>query len=303
MTRARPIIGATAVFAALASVLYLAFRDRLAHRLALSSEHQTSSSAPTLSLTPAAERGHRLAQTYCQSCHLFPEPALLDKATWEQGALPDMAPWLGLIKPKLERRRDGEIITEADVFPPSPIISEDDWQAIRDYYKGAAPEKPLPQLGRPPIRPNLRQFKIKKLAYERDMPMTTLVKIDSNHLYVGDAMTRTLEALNPAGEREFAVEFDSAPISLRIQNGLLDLTLVGRLFPSDDIKGKLLRLRPESDDMKITKVLGQLRRPTDATFADLNGDGREDFIICQFGNRLGRFSWFENLGDGKFEAH
>jgi hypothetical protein len=55
--------------------------------------------------------------------------------------------------------------------------------------------------------------------------------------------------------------------------------------------------------MKITKVLGQLRRPTDTTFADLNGDGREDFIICQFGNRLGRFSWFENLGDGKFEEH
>src|SRR3989440_10540030 len=154
MTRARPIIGAMWVLAALASVLYLAFRGLLAHRLAVSSEHQTSSSAPTLSLTPAAERGHRLAQTYCQSCHLFPEPALLDKATWEQGALPDMAPWLGLVRPKLERRRDGEIITEADVFPPSPLISPEDWEAIRNYYKQAAPEKPLPQPDRPPIQPN-----------------------------------------------------------------------------------------------------------------------------------------------------
>ena len=43
--------------------------------------------------------------------------------------------------------------------------------------------------------------------------------------------------------------------------------------------------------------------PTDPAFADLNGDGREDCIICQFGNRLGHFSWFENLGEGKFEEH
>src|SRR5260221_7804458 len=118
--------------------------------------------------------------------------------------------------------------------------------------------------------------------------MSSLVKMHSNRLYVVDAMTHTLEALNPAGERELAVEFDSAPIRLRIQNGLLDLTLVGRLFPSDDTKGKLLKLHPESGDMKITKILGQLRRPTDTTFADLNGDGREDLIICQFGNRVGR---------------
>jgi len=292
-----------AALAALAGVLYLVFRPFLPKPAAPSGERPTSSSAPNGSLSTGTEPGRRLAQLYCQTCHLFPEPSLLDKATWEQGALPEMAPWLGLAKPKLERRRDGEIITEANVFPPAPVISPQDWETIRNYYKAAAPERPLPQPERPPIQPNLKQFRIKPLAYHRDVPMTTLVKIDANRLYVGDAMTRTLEALNPDGEREFAVEFDSAPISLRIQNGLLDLTLVGRLFPSDDIKGKLLQLRPASDDMKITKVLGQLRRPTDTTFADLNGDGREDFVICQFGNRLGRFSWFENLGDGKYEEH
>src|SRR2546425_3702884 len=270
MTRVRAIIGAATILGLLAGAMYLAFRPHLHQVPALSSEHQTGSSPPPLLLDTSPERGHRLAQVYCQSCHLFPEPALLDKATWEQGALPEMAPWLGLAKPKLERRRDGEVITEANVFPPSPIIAIEDWEAIRSYYKETAPEKPLPQPDHPRIQSNLKQFKIRELAYHRDVPMTTLVKIEPNHLYVGDAMTRTLEALNPAGEREFAVEFDSAPISLRIQkNGLLDLTLVGRLFPSDDTKGKLLKLRPGSDDMNITKVLGQLRRPTDTTFADL----------------------------------
>src|ERR1051325_7480467 len=301
MTRARATIGAVAVTTALVGTLYLAVRLKAPTLPARSIESTTTVSAP--SLPPNAGRGRQLAQIYCQSCHLFPEPNLLDKATWERGALPDMMPWLGLARPNLERRRDGTVISEANVFPSSPILPLDDWEAIRQYYLAAAPAKPLPQGPRPPIHTNLTQFKIKTLAYQREVPMTTLVKIDSNRLYVGDAMTHTLEALTPAGEREFAVDFDSAPISLRIQGGLLDLTLVGRLFPSDDTKGKLLKLRPSSDDMAIGKVLDHLRRPTDTTFADLNGDGLEDFIICQFGNRVGRLSWFENLGNGKFDEH
>src|SRR5947208_11683008 len=43
-------------------------------------------------------RGEQLARQYCQNCHLFPEPDLLDKATWEKGALPLMSKWLGISK-------------------------------------------------------------------------------------------------------------------------------------------------------------------------------------------------------------
>src|SRR5712664_4099157 len=46
-------------------------------------------------------RGEQLARQYCQSCHLFPEPDLLDKATWEKGALPWMSKWLGISKMNL----------------------------------------------------------------------------------------------------------------------------------------------------------------------------------------------------------
>ena len=40
-----------------------------------------------------------------------------------------------------------------------------------------------------------------------------------------------------------------------------------------------------------------------AQFADFNGDGREDFALCMFGNRTGRFSWFENKGNDHYEEH
>jgi len=132
-----------------------------------------------------------------------------------------------------------------------------------------------------------------------------MVHIDSatHRLYVGDALTHTLEALDITGNRIFAVEFDSGPVSILPRGEWLDLTVVGRAFPSDLLKGKLLRLRPSNDAMQIDKLLGNLRRPVHSVAVDLNGDGREDFVVCQFGNRKGQLSWFEGRADGGFEEH
>jgi hypothetical protein len=50
-------------------------------------------------------------------------------------------------------------------------------------------------------------------------------------------------------------------------------------------------------------LLSELPRPSHAAFGDLNGDGLDDFVLCMFGNNGGRFSWFENLGDGGYKEH
>src|SRR4249919_2039535 len=42
------------------------------------------------------DMGKQLAATYCQSCHLLPDPSLLDAKSWEQGVLPEMGPRLGI---------------------------------------------------------------------------------------------------------------------------------------------------------------------------------------------------------------
>src|SRR5262245_33010760 len=46
--------------------------------------------------SPSSSNGRELAQKYCASCHLFPEPNLLDKTTWKNGALPLMRSRLGI---------------------------------------------------------------------------------------------------------------------------------------------------------------------------------------------------------------
>src|SRR5439155_579616 len=44
-------------------------------------------------------------------------------------------------------------------------------------------------------------------------------------------------------------------------------------------------------------------RATHTTVADLNGDGRDDLIVCGFGNSLGNLFWFENQGEGNYSEH
>src|SRR5438552_18514021 len=71
-------------------------------------------------------RGEQLARQYCQNCHLFPEPDLLDKVTWEKGALPLMSKWLGVSKMNLDLRPGRKLVEAAGLFPSSPILPETD---------------------------------------------------------------------------------------------------------------------------------------------------------------------------------
>lgn len=42
------------------------------------------------------KKGEALSKKHCQSCHLLPDPSLLDAKSWEKGVLPQMGPRLGI---------------------------------------------------------------------------------------------------------------------------------------------------------------------------------------------------------------
>jgi hypothetical protein len=252
------------------------------------------------------DKGRTLAKQYCASCHLFPEPEHLDRKTWEDYTLHKMRIRLGMEPQEVERHPQAELLKATGVIPETPMISEEDWKWIERYYLENAPEKPMPQEPREEIAIGLKDFQMERPRFRRDPPLTTLVKIseDGRRIYVGDAGSQTIDILDAGGAFLQTLEIGNIPVSLSETERGLYVTSIGYFYPSEDPRGSLILLEKSDHGFKPPRViLKDLPRPVHATFADLNGNGKEDFTLAMFGNIVGRFSWFESLGEDQYEEH
>ncbi len=247
-----------------------------------------------------------LARAYCSTCHIFPEPDLLDKKTWREQTLRRMKIRMGLSPLEIDRHPEAALLKATGIFPTSPIISLEDWQLITDYYEKAAPDLPLPQDPRAEIRQGLSLFDVEPPKYRRPLPSTTLVKISpsARKIYMGDAETQSIDILNGEGRFLETVKVDNIPVSLLETVRGVYVTAIGHFQPSEDPKAELIFLERGEEGFTGDKtIFKNLPRSTHAELADLNGDGKLDFLICIYGNNVGRLSWFENLGQDEFREH
>lgn len=249
--------------------------------------------------------GEDLARQFCAACHLFPEPELLDQQTWSSGVLRKMAPYLGVAQIRLEGRPDGARLRQSLLFPPSPLVSQADWSAIQTYYNRSAPVRALPQLPREKIEPQLEHFRVSRLVRNDSTPLTTLVRIDPVHqeVVLGDAGAGGLSIFGADGQLHRQFPLGGAPVDLAMDGQRQLATLIGHVFPSDVPSGKIIALPIGSAEGAIQEIVTGLQRPTGSVVTDLNGDGRNDVLVCSFGNYLGRLSWFEQLAQGRYEEH
>ena len=65
---------------------------------------------------------------------------------------------------------------------------------------------------------------------------------------------------------------------------------IGSVAPSDQAQGQLLSLDGDPNALNIP----QLARPIQFAAGDLNEDGKEDIVICSFGNNRGKLAWYES---------
>src|SRR5206468_5483001 len=82
------------------------------------------------------KKGHELAIKYCQSCHLLPDPSLLDSKSWEKGVLPNMGPRLGIFQYGYQTYPSYKHDPELDTifYPTKPMLTSYEWKNIIDYY-------------------------------------------------------------------------------------------------------------------------------------------------------------------------
>ena len=90
------------------------------------------------------------------------------------------------------------------------------------------------------------------------------------------------------------------------KDGDLDVLVacMGLLFPSNDKIGSVVILENDGKQRFTPHtIIDRIARVTDVRGADLNGDGRMDLIVGQFGYDDGETRWMENLGNGQFRSH
>ncbi len=244
----------------------------------------------------------RLAVQHCGSCHAFPEPALLDKDTWEKKVLPEMAFRMGLDNFPLSNfsLKDQNAILR--ILPARPIVNEENWERIKSFYLEYAPDSLI--IPEQNITNTLKHFEAKPLplsiAYRQAV---TLIKQDAlnDRIYVGN---------RAGGLYEFDTKFNlkdsfhlkSTPAKMTIpKQGDPLVLLMGIMDPNEQPAGNITSLQKR--DGTLEEMIDSLQRPVDFEAADLNNDGATDYIVCNFGNYTGSLMVYQSLANGNFTRY
>ncbi|HPE75961.1 MAG TPA: VCBS repeat-containing protein [Draconibacterium sp.] len=244
--------------------------------------------------------GKELALVYCKICHLFPEPALLDKKTWTTSVLPNMGLRLGIKQKDKDPYEsldsiDMEIVKRLNIYPETPLIMKEDWDKIVAYYKNEAPSV-LPKPKTDAVENNSKMpFTPRYISIgDPGFPMVTMLGFNdyTKELYIGDF--DNLYALNSSWELTGQWKLNSPATHIEFQKSRPPLVLtIGHFGPSDQNLGILSVLYP-SDDQSQNVYIDNLKRPVYFVTGDLNGDNKRDVVVCNFGNYQGKLSWFDD---------
>lgn len=266
---------------------------------------------------PSGLSGQQLARNYCGSCHQYVDPEMLTKTIWKDDVLPAMGQRLGIYEggyrpdSLFHQERDGEVISEANIFPEYPELAKEDWQKIVDFYVTQAPDTLSRTRKSVEIKKELKHFTYKEAQYSLRPSLTTMVKIlpNSRGVVYGDTKPgiNKLVFLNKELYKESELNFKTAPVHYSEKSDTLYLTTIGKNpFPNDRKDGDLQMIykgAPGQEYNKSKIILPDLKRPVYIEYGDLDQDGLADVVVCEFGNHTGQLSWYQNKGEGQYDKH
>jgi len=191
--------------------------------------------------------------------------------------------------------KDLDRLQAAGFFPRKPLMPPEAFEAIAAHYLGAAPEAMPPPAPEDPSRAALTQFTPLTNSARRLPQLTTLARVDAGRraVLLGDATSQSVDFLGPDGALIGTLPLQNIPTALVLRPGVLWFGCIGHFFPREEPRGQVIRMLQRPDSFHRQVLASELPRIADLDVADLDGDGREDFVLCAYGNLLGRLSWFK----------
>ncbi|RYE37092.1 MAG: VCBS repeat-containing protein [Sphingobacteriaceae bacterium] len=257
--------------------------------------------------------GKFLASKYCQSCHMLPDPALLPKEMWYTGVLPSMGPFLGYTSFRGQNYEHANDVSTA-YFPAKPVIDSIEWSHVIAWYINAAPDRLPDQQKHQQVIRNLPFFNVqlpKSRFFYSTISMTSYVKIDTtvkpHRLLVGDGINNRFLVLDNQLQTLSSARVAGPIVDVNFSRSGIFACSIGQTMEANNLQnGQIRRIEIDSKGNVIPAnkpLFNNLARPVKINESDLNGDGKPDYIISQFGNLVGDLSWRENLGNGRFKTH
>ena len=247
--------------------------------------------------------GEKLAKTYCGSCHLFPDPVLLNQTAWEKKVLPEMGKRLGL------SYYEGVYFSNTDEksYPSADSvqlhISYADWQKIVQYYLRTAPVQ-QPLQNRPPVKQFTDRFIVHEGILKDVDPTTVYVKIDpgNQRIYTCSVFDSIFAVFDPQLNLLQKQNIHRTMVDMWFNNDLHlpgarsgVLTNIGILYPNDARNGSIdsFHLTKDGELGSLKTLSEEIPRPVQTTIVDLDGDGKRDYLVCGFGNNKGEFYYLK----------
>ncbi len=248
--------------------------------------------------------GERLAKTLCISCHTEVPPALLTKKLWMFKVLPQMGPRLGMFKYKEMYYQSINPI----LVPKSSALTQAQWENIVDYFYIASPDS-LPEQEFKKA-PNKECMAFKAVPFSRDIDVSaiiTAIEADepNRSVYAADAVSRSLLKLDYTGKIKDKISLESPATALHISNDHIDVALAGILHPNNEDLGKIVQYQNNNliSTQKPIALLDHLYRPVYSLEIDLNYDGYEDILTCEYGNDIGKLCIYYQDGQGRYSPY
>ncbi|MEX0361502.1 MAG: FG-GAP repeat domain-containing protein, partial [Allomuricauda sp.] len=231
-----------------------------------------------------------LYQQYCASCHMLPKIEHLPKDIWKNGVLPDM-----LSRMEIEEMHRDPFQVQSGFRPKIKLA---DWILLENYIVEMAPEELEPNK----ITPSefLASFEPTTIALDKkNGALISYLEAseNGNQIFYGDIEGK-LNAYDFQSHNIDTLFNGSTPITWYNWSDSLEIiTDVGILDPSEQEHGKLI----SKTNGEVHPINHVLHRPVHTLMEDLDGDGKVEMVVSEFGDETGKLSILIQEESGKYQ--